>query len=142
MLGIVSVYLLWGALIDLRKKTISDQYLWFGGMAGIFYSLIQMITGRVIWEERFRAYLPGLLILVIAKITGEKIGYGDGWVVLILGSFLGLFEIYVMLQFAFILAAVVSVGLLCTKKAGREYRIPFLPFLWAAYTCQWGIRYV
>ena len=142
MLGIINVYLLWGAWKDLRKKRISDQYLWFGGVAGIIYNLMKMITKEFVWEERFTAYLPGLLILVIAKITGEKIGYGDGWVVLILGSFLGIFEIYVMLQLAVILAAVVSVGLLCTKKAGREYRIPFLPFLWAAYICQWGIGYV
>lgn len=142
MLGIINVYLLWGSWRDLKKKMISDQYLWFGGIAGIIYSLIKMIAGGFVWEERFMAYLPGLLILAVAKITGEKIGYGDGWVVLILGNFLELFEIYAMLQFAVILAAVVSVGLLYTKKAGREYRIPFLPFLWAAYTCQWGIRYV
>ena len=128
--------------MDLRKKKISNQYLWLGGIAGIVYSLIGMITERFVWEERFMAYLPGFLILAAAKITNEKIGYGDGWVIVILGSFCGIREIYAVIQLAVIMAAAVSVGLLCTKKAEREYKIPFIPFLWVAYTCQWGMSCV
>ena len=142
MSGIINAYLLWGAWKDLRKKKISNQYLWLGGIAGITYSLIIMITGGFVWKERFMAILPGVLILAIAKITNEKIGYGDGWVILVLGNFMKFYEICIMFQLAIILTAVVSGILLCTKKAGREHKIPFLPFLWAAYTCQWGIMYV
>ena len=133
---------MWGAWKDLKVKKISDRYLWLGGIVGIASNLIDMITGEVIWRERFMAFLPGILFLIIAKITNEKIGYGDGWVILILGGFLRRGEIYAVLWLAVILSAVVSVGLLCIKKAGKEDRIPFLPFLWAAYIYQWGIRYV
>ena len=140
MLGIVNIYLLWGGWTDLKKKKVSNQYLWMGGIAGIIYNLMEMVTGEFVWKEQFMAFLPGFLILAIAKITNEKIGYGDGWV--ILRSFLNLGEIYVMLQLAVIMAAVLAVGLLCTKKAGKEYRIPFLPFLWMAYVLEWGIKYV
>ena len=141
-MGIVNLYLMWGAWKDLKVKKISDRYLWLGGIVGIASNLIDMITGEVIWRERFMAFLPGILFLIIAKITNEKIGYGDGWVILILGGFLRRGEIYAVLWLAVILSAVVSVGLLCIKKAGKEDRIPFLPFLWAAYIYQWGIRYV
>lgn len=142
MWGIINIYLFWGAWVDLRKKAISNLYLWLGGMAGIVYNFIKMLTGEFVLEERFMAILPGIFMLAIAKITNEKIGYGDGWVILILGSFLKFSEIYRLLQFAVILAAVVSVSFIIVKKAGREYKMPFLPFLWIAYICQWGIKYV
>ena len=140
--AVVNIYLLWGAWTDLRTKTISDQYLWLGGITGILYSMIKIMAEAFVWEEQMIAYVPGFIILTIAKITNEKIGYGDGWIILILGSFLGIYEIYRIFQFAVILTAAASVILLCIKKEGREYKIPFLPFLWAAYTCQWGMRYV
>ena len=142
MSGIINIYLFWGAWVDFRKKAISDCYLWLGGMSGIVYNFIKMLAGETVLEERFMAILPGIFFLAIAKVTNEKIGYGDGWVILILGSFLKFSEIYRLLQFAVILAAVASLGLMIMKKAGREYKIPFLPFLWAAYICQWGIKYV
>ena len=141
MFGFVNLYLLWGAWKDLKVKKISDQYLWMGAIAGIIYSMVKVITGEFVWKERFIAVLPGILILIIGKITNEKIGYGDGWLILILGSFLKFSEIYLIVQLAVILAAVVSAGLLCTKRVGKEYRLAFLPFLWAAYFWYWRTKY-
>ena len=94
MSSIINIYLLWGAWQDVRKQTISNRYLWLGGIIGIIYNLIKMITEGIIWRERFTAYVPGLLILVIAKVTNEKIGFGDGWVIMVLGSFLKINEIF------------------------------------------------
>lgn len=133
MLEIVNVYLFWGACQDLKKKKIKDYYLWAGGIAGTICGFMELIAGRFDGKERFLAFLPGLMILIIAEITNEKIGYGDGWVLVILGNFLNLEEICRLIQGAAALAAVVSVGLLCMKKVSKEEHIPFLPFLWLAH---------
>lgn len=71
-------------------------------------------------------YGPGLFLLGIGFFSGEKIGYGDGWLVLALGMWMTFPELLSMI--------LLSVGLcvpygLCRKKA----EVPLVPFLTFAY---------
>lgn len=136
---IVNLYLLLGTVQDIKNKKISNYYLWIGGIIGLFFNIIEC------WEEVSKvaewliAFIPGVVVLVLAKITKEKIGTGDGWVVIILGNFLTAFEISILLQVAIILAAVFSLILLCGKRVSVSYSIPFLPFLWLSHFLLWRL---
>lgn len=139
---IVSVYLLWGAWQDVRSRKIKNNYLWLGGCIGIMYRIINITLKQAVWEKWLWALIPGVVLLVIAKITKERIGLGDGWLVLVLGNFLSIGEICCVLQLALFLVFVFSIFLLWIKKISRKFEMPFLPFLCAAYIVLWGFDYV
>ena len=139
---VVCLYLLWGAWQDLRSKKIKNSYLWLGGIAGIISKIMDIVFDNCSFKEWLWALFPGMLLLVVAKATREKIGMGDGWVILILGNFLSVVEILYVFQTALLVIIVISIVLLCGKKIDRKYEIPFLPFLWAAYTFLWRMHYV
>lgn len=139
---IINLYLFWGGLQDLLKRKIRNSYLYLGGIGGVVYKFVSMAADISILKDWFWSLVPGMLLLLIAKVTREKIGYGDGWVVLILGNFLSITEVWYVLQMAMFIVITVSLILLCSKKVTAEYQIPFLPFLWVAHTFLWGVNYV
>ena len=139
---LICLYLLWGTWQDLQNKKIKNSYLWVGGIVGIILKMTNVILGRYNFKDWIWALLPGILLLVIARVTKEKIGMGDGWVLLILGNYLSIVEIWYVFQIALLTVTIFSLILLCIKKINKEYEIPFLPFLWAAYTFLWRMHYV
>ena len=73
--------------------------------------------------------LPGLFLLLLAYLTSEQVGYGDGLAVLILGCFLGAGKCAAVCGMAFMLSGPFTTGKICLKK---EEPVPFLPFLLGA----------
>lgn len=139
---VVNIYLFLGAWQDLRRKKIENKYLRIGGILGLVFKGISLVRGSVTVREWCLALVPGILLLVIAKVTNEKIGYGDGLVLLILGNFFVFFEVWMILQTAIFLVMSFSFILLCSKKVSKEYQIPFLPFLWSSHILLWRLNYV
>lgn len=41
-----------------------------------------------LWNGREMVWFPGLFLLVVGKLSGERIGLGDGWLLLALGMWL------------------------------------------------------
>lgn len=76
--------------------------------------------------------VPGGFLLLMAWLT-HKIGYGDGVAMLAAGLVLGYKKCLVLLCFSMFLAALISVGLLLSRKAGSRTALPYLPFVAAAY---------
>ncbi len=138
---IVMCYLGVGAYIDGKKKEVSLAYLWVGIVLELGF-LWQEWSGKdfSLEETAFRL-LPGLLFLFCARLTGEKVGYGDGILLLILGGCLAFPLIWYVWLFALLMAAFWAGILLCRKKANRNTRIPFIPFLWIANFIIWRICY-
>lgn len=139
---VISIYLFWGAWQDLRRKKIENRYLWIGGIGGLVFRGIGLAAGTVTIREWSYALIPGILLLVIAKVTNEKIGYGDGLVFFVLGNFFMLLEIWMILQTAIFLGMIFSLILLCSKRVSKKYQIPFLPFLWISHMLLWRLSYV
>lgn len=131
----------WGAMQDIKTRKIKNSYLMTGELSGVFFQIMNFFGGTFSLRERILALLPGLFFLVFAKITKEKIGYGDGMVLWILGNFLDIGELWYLLQGAMLLLMIFSIILLCTKKAFENCRVPFLPFLWMSQTILWGVVY-
>lgn len=139
---VVSVYLFWGAWQDFCRKKIENNYLCIGGILGFIFRVVSLSEGGVTVREWSSALIPGILLLIIAKATNEKIGYGDGLVFLILGNFFMISEVWMILQTAIFLVMIFSFILVCSKKVFKEYQIPFLPFLWISHMLLWGLNYV
>lgn len=100
---------------------------------GLFIILTCLVNGHFeSWEVLIRM-MPGIFLLMIAFITKEAIGYGDGFVILLIGLML---DIQISIRFiliALLLSALASISLLFLKKGDRQTRIPFIPFLLMAW---------
>lgn len=75
----------------------------------------------------------GIAFLLMSRVTKEAFGYGDSILIVIMGSFLGCWNVLSVLMTAFFMAAVFSVFMLISKKFNRKSAFAFVPFLTAAY---------
>lgn len=77
--------------------------------------------------------VTGIMFLLISKVTGEGVGYGDSLGILGLGIYLGLWKLFEVLAGAFFLLALCAIIVLVRKKMSRKMSLPFYPFLTIAY---------
>jgi leader peptidase (prepilin peptidase)/N-methyltransferase len=78
-------------------------------------------------------FLPGLLVLIFAGLSGEYIGYGDGWVLLCLGCFLAADDLVSLCMISLTCAGIAALFMLFVLHMGRRAQIPFVPFLLVGY---------
>lgn len=123
---------------DIRRQRISWVSA-LGGMAGgLVWAVLQVVEERQAWGDLLISAAPGVLLTGLAVLTEGKIGLGDGVVVLSLGLLLGCRNALIVVLCGLLLSAVWSAGLLIRKKAGKESRIPMMPFLLAGFLI-WGM---
>lgn len=132
---VFAVYMAVLAVIDVRKRKISLRLL----LSGFVLSAVLLTSALCLGERE----IPWLLLaggmavgagfLLISRITGESFGYGDSILILVMGSFLGVWNLLYILMAAFAFAAAVSIVLLASRKFNRKSSFPFIPFLAAAY---------
>lgn len=120
------------AVFDLKKREIPvySIVLLFG--IGLFGMCIDT-KASLGWVEKILAFVPGLLSFVVAAATREKVGYGDAWILLALGSCLSGEEMLLMVSISFAVLGVTALFLLIVWKKNRSYELPFLPFLFFGY---------
>ena len=118
-------------VMDIRDKRLNLLFLLSGFLlviAGCFCKReihpLLLVTGGGV----------GLVFLLASRVTGESFGYGDSLLILIMGAFLGFWDVLSVLTAAFLLAAVFSVTMLIRKRFSRKTAFPFVPFLMIAYT--------
>lgn len=112
---------------DIKTRKISILGLILSGIIAIFYLFVQGKLGII---HILNCMLPGMLLLVLSVISGEKIGYGDGATVLIVGLWTNMEFCIKTLIIAFFLTGCYA-GILLFKKR-KEEKIPFIPFLLSA----------
>ncbi|MGN0377112.1 MAG: prepilin peptidase [Suilimivivens sp.] len=108
---------------DIKYKRIPAAGVMAFGILSIIYF---MAEGQFRMVRMVFCMLPGMLLLMLARITGEKVGYGDGVTVLVLGLFLREFYCMAVLCFGIMMTGVYSLYRLFKKN--RE-PIPLIPFL-------------
>lgn len=123
------------AILDVIKKEIPVWYLTVGTVSVI---ILQVCLGREELGILCSGILVGILFLIFSKISKEGIGYGDSWMILILGIFLGIWKLLVVLGIAFLAATVIAFLGIAGKCFTRKSRIPFYPFLFIGYLGIWG----
>ena len=123
-------YLIILSIYDIRTRKIPAVWLVIGGVAALVY-LIYLCLCRPfseLWPEMLKSWGPGLLMLTVGRFS-EKIGSGDGCVLLVAGSVLGGVKMMPVFMGSLLLAAVAGVVLLIFRKAGKNDKMPFMPFL-------------
>ena len=126
------LFLIIVAVRDIQIKRISLCALITGGILSLIY---QVFLGKMDLLLILGGVLTGGVFLLISKVTREGVGYGDSFLILILGIYLGFYQLLMVLSMAFFLLLCVSVPVLWLKKMSRKYTLPFLPFLTGGYLC-------
>ena len=137
MLGL-GVYLLAVSIFDYKEKAIPVLFLAAGEIlvgADVVYNVI---VGEVTWYQPVLGMMPGAVLLVLARIT-EKMGYGDGIVLLMIGGITGYRGSLLVLCMGSFFASIFCVMLLAVRKVKKNSRIPYIPFLTGAYFLYIGV---
>lgn len=125
MLGILGGF----AVYDIKTKTIPVAAVVVAVIAVLIYRLC---TGTGIMELAV-GLVPGAFVLVLAFVTRESIGAGDGLVLCMLGLFCGWRQCLAVFGIALVLSAVLAMVLVVCRRAGRKTELPFLPSLFGGY---------
>lgn len=123
-------YMIVLAVMDIRWKKLSLMILLSGTVplaAGFLCDreihIILLAAGAAV----------GVIFLIISRVTEDSFGYGDSILIMIMGGFLGFWNILSLLTTAFSMAALFSIFMLIRKRFHRKSAFPFVPFLTAAY---------
>ena len=119
------------AWFDYRTKLIDARWLWIVGVAGLVLLFSQ--NGVMAVRQIFAGVVPGALLLLFAWISGESVGFGDGWLFVVTGIFLGLQKNMLLLMGSLIMAGVFAIVCLVLRKRERNDRIALAPFVLVAY---------
>lgn len=118
------------AVVDYKKKQVSNIALLIGLIIVIVnYVIFQPIT----ISSLIGGILVGFILLGISYITRQKIGIGDGLIVILLGANLGFEGVVFVLLYALTLSAIWAAVLLIIKKVNRYHTIAFIPFIFIGY---------
>ena len=125
-----AVYMIVLMLMDIKWKKLSLAAL----MSGFIILNAGFLCGRNIHVMLLAAGAGvGIVFMVVSRVTEEAFGYGDSILILIMGGFLGFWNILSLLVAAFSMAALFSIFMLLRKKFHRKSAFPFVPFLTATY---------
>lgn len=121
-------YLVWAAAEDVRKREINVKTLLFF----ITVNLAAVIGCDIEPLNRLRLIgcIPGILLLVISRISHGAIGVGDAVVILWVGYAVGILDCLQLLNIAWAICfAAAGIRFIFRKKSA----IPFIPFLCIGY---------
>lgn len=87
--GTISIFLFLVvcAAIDLKKRSLPMWLLWAGSLGVL---LISLWNTRLNLFSLFQGAVPGIFLGIISWITREAVGYGDVWIITLLGIYLGI----------------------------------------------------
>lgn len=127
--GMLFVFLGLAAYFDIRWKRIPWTVL---GSGAAFVIICRILQSNIFEITIVPAVLPGAALLLIAWVTRETIGFGDGASVLLVGGMTGFRNCIWVLCISLTLLSIMAILLLALKRAGKKTKIPYLPFLLAA----------
>lgn len=117
---------------DVREKRISLYIPMIAIGVGMIW---RIIFAKGTGKDILLGCLVGVSILLISWVSKQSIGMGDGLMLIVSGVFMELWMNVTLLMIAFGLVAVTGLYMLVVKKKGKDYRLPFLPYLLVAYVC-------
>lgn len=131
--SILFIWLLVLAVVDIRKGSFSGKYLFF---ALVFFSVaigILCFLNLKDWKSVVSGGAAGSVFLIASIVTKGAVGIGDGYILMVCGMVLGLYQVVILIILALCLASAFGILLWVRKKAGRHTKIPFAPFICAGY---------
>lgn len=116
------------AVFDGLERQVPLAVVWLGMLTAVCLR-IGGVMGEAGMIAAALSLLPGVGFFLLSFLTGEKVGYGDGWVLLMIGLFLGVYRCFLILLVGLLAESAVAIVLLLLGKIKRDREIPFLPFL-------------
>ena len=114
------------ALEDYRTKEVSVILM------SALYSLgliVGVLGGKLTWFTLLSSIATGIVFLVIACLTGEAIGYGDGLLFAVTGLHLGLWENLLLIMGLFLASGMLALFLFVIKRKKGKETLPLIPIL-------------
>lgn len=124
---ILTAFLTVTSIMDIKKRRVNLLLCICVTVMGMIYNLCHFRQQEML--NCMAAVLPGLILMMLAIVTHEKIGIGDGIIVTIIGLFTNIQTVVCTVVFAILLSAMVSLVLMTVKKAALDTEIPFVPLL-------------
>lgn len=126
----IFLFLLLGlcAVIDGMKREIPIVVVWLGIAAAVILRL-EGVIDEGSWVMAVLSVVPGAMFWMLSLVTGEKVGYGDGWMLVMIGLFVGLWKCFLILLVGLVSESVAVLILLAVQRIAGDRRIPFAPFL-------------
>ncbi len=116
------------AVFDGLYRQIPLIVVWLGMLTAVCLQ-IYGVMGETGLPAVAVSLLPGAGFFLLSFLSGEKVGYGDGWVLLMIGLFLGVYRCFLILLTGLLAESAVAIVLLAFRKIQRDKEIPFSPFL-------------
>lgn len=116
------------AVFDIFKRKIPLAVVWAGILTAIILN-IRGCSGEATWYAMALSMIPGAVFWALSLLTGEKVGYGDGWMLMMIGLFLGLERCFMILLVGLMLESAAVLVLLAVRKISTDKAVPFAPFL-------------
>lgn len=116
------------AVFDGMDKRVPLVVIWLGMLTAVYLRFAGFM-GEISFMMVALSLLPGAGFLLLSFLTREKVGYGDGWALLMIGLFAGAYHCFLILLAGLMAECAVAIVLLAIGKAKRDREIPFLPFL-------------
>lgn len=126
---LAGIFLFICVVTDIKKKKISVVACVVFFVAGLTVDILYKMESLEELGNMWQSFLPGIILILLAVVTKEKIGKGDGLVMVVMGILLGIEKSLEIFMTALFLSAAVAIGLIITKKVKRNYEMPFVPFL-------------
>lgn len=123
MLGIESIQ-------DIRSRKL--KVLWICGF-GICGVICHMLFQRGEYKSLLGGIAIGAAMIAVSIFSRGKVGLGDGMVLFVTGIFLGFRKNLMLFAASQLLTACYAMFLLLFRKKGKDYEIPFIPFLLVSY---------
>lgn len=117
------------AMFDVKTKRIPLPLIGAAACGSFLAGAICLRNGTCSLQELAASLMPGAILLLVALLTREAVGCGDGLLLLVTGPLFGWQKMLLCLPAALLLTTFASVILLVLKKADRKTKIPFVPFL-------------
>ena len=130
LLVITCIYMLWISVEDIIKKMLSVKMLILGFM---LVPVFLFVFDEIPFYDRILGMLPGVLMLICSIVSRGRIGYADGFVILMLGICMGLADVILITTIAFLTIGIFSAVMIALKKIRFKSTIPFIPFMFIGF---------
>ncbi len=125
-------------ITDLQHQRLPNALVGFSAVAALVLLLIAA-AGTRDWSRLLQALVGGtalfVVFLVLAILAGSMMGMGDVKLAFVLGLYLSFLSVRALVlgaAGAFVLSALITLGLLLTRRVGRRSLVPFGPSMIAA----------
>ena len=131
---IISSLLLIIFVFDLKHYIIPDKIIFSAIFIVLLFRILELIQNSKLEIQNLNPVFSGLgaagfFLFIVLISRGKWMGFGDVKLAFLMGLFLGFPNILVALFLAFLIGAIIGVGMILFGKKTLKSEVPFGPFL-------------